>query len=84
MFAGIAAGWLLRNRDCSWASKSTTLLIWVLLFLLGVEIGGNGKLISSLPQLGLDALVIAVLSISGSCFFAWLLWRRVKAGGKRS
>lgn len=60
MFAGIAVGWLLRNRDCGWASKTVTVLIWALLFLLGVEVGGNRKIISALPSLGLDALVIAV------------------------
>ena len=43
MFAGIAVGWLLRNRDCGWASKTVTVLIWALLFLLGVEGGGNRK-----------------------------------------
>ena len=62
MFAGIAVGWLLRNRDCGWASKTVTVLIWALLFLLGVEVGGNRKIISALPSLGLDALVTAVLS----------------------
>ena len=36
LFAGIAAGRLLRNRDCGWVSKLTTILIWSLLFLLGV------------------------------------------------
>ena len=44
MFAGIAVGWLLRNRDCGWASKTVTVLIWALLFLLGVEVGGNRKI----------------------------------------
>lgn len=82
LFAGIASGWLLRNRDCGWVSKLTTLLIWSLLFLLGVEVGGNRQIISSLPSLGLDALLIAVLSLAGSSFFAWLLWCRVKSGKK--
>ena len=45
LFAGIAAGRLLRNRDCGWVSKLTTILIWSLLFLLGVEVGGNRTII---------------------------------------
>ena len=41
MFAGIAVGWLLRNRDCGWASKTVTVLIWALLFLLGGFVNGR-------------------------------------------
>lgn len=74
MFGGIGFGWLLRKQDCSWIQKVITLLIWVLLFLLGIEVGGNKKIISALPVLGLDALVIATLCTIGSCFFAWILW----------
>ena len=84
MFAGIAVGWLLRNRDCGWASKTVTVLIWALLFLLGVEVGGDKKIISALPSLGLEALVIAVLSTVGSCLLAWVLWPYIKSCKKES
>ena len=84
MFSGIAVGWLLRDRNCGWASRITTALIWILLFLLGVEIGGDRKLIASLPTLGLEALIIAALSFLGSCLFAWILWRHLKSGGGHS
>ena len=77
MLGGIAVGWLLRKRDSGWSSKMTTVLIWTLLFLLGVEVGGNKKIISSLPSLGLDALIIAALSMAGSCVLAWGLWRYI-------
>lgn len=77
MFGGIAFGWLLRKRKCQWISKVTTLLIWILLFLLGVEVGGNKKVISALPSLGLDAVVIATLCTVGSCAFAWILWQYI-------
>lgn len=84
MFAGIGAGWLQRKRDCGWASKLVTIMIWLLLFLLGVEVGGNPKIISSLPSLGLDALIIAALSMAGSCLLAWVLWRYIRSGKKES
>lgn len=79
MLAGVAVGLLLRNRDCGWSSKCVTALIWSLLFLLGVEVGGNRKIISSLPSLGMDALTIAALSLAGSCLFAWVLWKYIKS-----
>ena len=64
--------------------ETVTVLIWALLFLLGVEVGGNRKIISALPSLGLDALVIAVLSTVGSCLLAWVLWRYIKSCKKES
>ena len=84
MFAGIAVGWLLRNRDCGWASKTVTVLIWAPLFLLGVEVGGGRRVSSALPSLGLEALVIAVVSTVGSCLLAWVLWRYIKSCKKES
>ena len=59
-----------------------TLIIWLLLFLLGVEVGGNRRIIAALPELGLDALTIALLATGGSCLFAWLLWKHI--GNKKS
>ena len=84
LFAGVAAGRLWRNGVCGWVSELTSILFWSLLFLLGVEVGGNRTIISSLPSLGLDALLIAVLSLAGSCLFAWLLWRHLKSEKKRT
>ncbi len=78
MLGGVVIGALLRKRDCSWTSKAITVLIWLLLFLLGVEVGGNTKIIAALPVLGLDALTISVASILGSCVCAWLLWRYIQ------
>lgn len=78
MLGGVVIGALLRRRDCSWTSKSITVLIWLLLFLLGVEVGGNTKIIAALPVLGLDAFAISVASTIGSCVCAWLLWKFIQ------
>ena len=78
MLGGVVIGALLRKRDCSWTSKAITVLIWLLLFLLGVEVGGNTKIIAALPVLGLDAFAISVASTIGSCVFAWLLWKYIQ------
>lgn len=78
MLGGVVIGALLRKRDCSWTSKAITVLIWLLLFLLGVEVGGNKKIIAALPVLGLDAFAISVASTIGSCVCAWLLWKYIQ------
>lgn len=77
MFAGIGLGYLLRRRNLPGIQQGITLLIWLLLFLLGIEVGQNEQVIRSLPTLGLEALTIAVACVLGSCLLAWLLWKWV-------
>ena len=77
MFIGIGIGYLLRHQSLPWIQKAITFLIWLLLFLLGLEVGQNEQVIRSLPTLGLEALVIAVVCVLGSCIAAWMLWKRV-------
>jgi uncharacterized membrane protein YbjE (DUF340 family) len=48
MFAGIGIGYLMRRQSLSWINKLITVLIWLLLFLLGIEVGHNEQIIRSL------------------------------------
>ena len=75
MGSGILLGWLLRKTNLGIISKIITVLIWLLLFLLGVEAGGNEKIMNSLPTLGVEGLVIAAAGTFGSVMGASLLWR---------
>jgi uncharacterized membrane protein YbjE (DUF340 family) len=63
MFLGIGLGYLLRHSNLPGIQRVITLLIWLLLFLLGIEVGQNEQVIRSLPTLGLVALVIAVACV---------------------
>ena len=74
MFTGIILGVLFRNRKINWIPMGITLFIWVLLFLLGVNTGVNKAVVSQLSTIGWDTLIITFGAISGSLFFAWLLW----------
>ena len=80
MAAGIGAGWLLRRRRLTWLGRVTDALIWVLLFLLGVEVGGDERIIRGMASLGLEALVISPAGVAGSALLALLLWRRARRG----
>ena len=79
MAMGLAAGFLLRHRRMAWVAKVVTALVWLLLLLLGVEVGGNGLIIGNLHRLGLNALIIATLATAGSVAASVLLWRNIKS-----
>ena len=75
MFVGIALGYLLRKQSLSWINRAIMTLIWLLLFLLGIEVGQNEQIIRSLPTFGLEAFTIAIVCVLGSCLAAWALWK---------
>lgn len=74
MLTGILSGYLLRNKRLSWIHKVITFLIWTLLFLLGIDVGGNEAIVNGLHTLGLEALIITLASVIGSILCAWGLW----------
>ena len=77
MFAGIALGYLLRKQSLSWINRAIMTLIWLLLFLLGLEVGYHEEIIRSFPTLGVEAFTIAIGCTGGSCMAAWWLWKHV-------
>lgn len=74
MLGGILVGYLTRKQEINSIGRIITALIWILLFLLGIEVGGNQQIIEGLATLGLEALVITAAAILGSCLAAWGLW----------
>ena len=77
MFAGIGIGYLMRRQSIPWINKVITALIWLLLFLLGIEVGHNQQIIRSLTTLGAEAFSIAIVCVLGSCITAWALWKYI-------
>lgn len=82
MLCGIALGYLLRGKPMGAISKIITVLIWALLFLLGIEVGSNPKIIGGLQTLGVEALLLTIGGSIGSVLAAWALWNHVSKGGK--
>lgn len=74
MLTGMLIGYLLRSKRLLWIHKVITLLIWLLLFLLGIDVGGNETIIRSLHAIGLEALAITFAAVAGSVLAAWALW----------
>jgi uncharacterized membrane protein YbjE (DUF340 family) len=75
--SGIVCGVLLRKHRLRGVGRITMVLIWALLFLLGVEVGGDSHIVESLHTLGLESVVICLCSTLGSVVAAWILWRRL-------
>lgn len=57
-----------------WQGRIVTWLIWLLLFLLGIEVGSNEMIVRSLPTLGVEALLLSSAATLGCCVLAWALW----------
>ncbi|WP_299229586.1 LysO family transporter [uncultured Bacteroides sp.] len=74
MFAGIILGVFTRKYQLRPINKLITILIWLLLFILGIEVGSNREIINGLATLGLEAIVITICAVLGSCVCAWALW----------
>ena len=82
MLCGIGLGYLLRGRNTAAISKIITVLIWALLFLLGIEVGTNPKIIGGLQNLGVEALALTIGGSIGSVLASRWLWNHVSKGGK--
>ena len=84
MFAGMLLGFLLRKQRLSWIHKVITVFIWLLLFLLGIDVGSNQEIINGLHTIGLEAVILTVAAVLGSVTAAWALWYMVYKRNRRS
>lgn len=78
MAAGIGAGYFLRHRPLRYLGRIISVLIWILLFLLGVEVGGDERIVKGIASLGIEAVIITVAGVAGCGLLSLLLWKMVK------
>lgn len=64
-----------RSRTLPWLGRLQFVALIVLIAILGVEIGTDDKVISSLGEIGLSALVITVFALAGSLLAVTLVRR---------
>ena len=67
----------LRSRPLAWVGKLQFAALMILIVTLGINLGANDEVVSSLGQIGLAALVITVLAMAGSLLCLTLLRRFV-------
>jgi uncharacterized membrane protein YbjE (DUF340 family) len=77
MIMGIILGYSFKNYTISFINQLINVLIWTLLFILGLEVGSNSDIIKNLKFVGIDAFVILVGAILGSVLMAWILWKSI-------
>ncbi|MFI3261736.1 MAG: LysO family transporter [Rikenellaceae bacterium] len=83
MAIGVILGRMLKSKNLEFVNKLVSVLIWLLLLLLGISVGANDKVMSSLDTIGISALILSSLATLGSCVAAWALYKFVfKAKGK--
>ena len=74
MLTGMLLGYLLRKRSLHKIHTVITVLI-ALLFILGIEVGGNEQIIKGLHTIGIEAVILTLGSTLGSVIAAWALWK---------
>lgn len=77
MLTGIITGFFLDKYPAivKLNDKLLNLAIYCLLLLLGIAVGSNGKIISNIYSLGLQALVITAGAVAGSVLMCWLIYK---------
>ena len=79
MLSGILIGYILRNIRAipALVSKINIYIIFLLLFVMALSVGSNPQVIQGLGTLGLLGIAISVVSIAGSVFLSWIVYRHL-------
>lgn len=77
MTLGMVLGYFISNRKAviGWVNKATNWAIYVLLFLLGVAVGINDKIINNLDTIGVQALLVTLGAVGGSVVAAYFVYK---------
>lgn len=81
ILGGILTGRLLLGRRLAFVQPLITVIIWALLFLLGVEAGSDPAVVGGLATLGVTALGLFAFSVAGSILASWGLWLWIRRRG---
>lgn len=77
IFVGIGLGFLLRHKAVLWLDNLIMFWVCLLLFLIGMEVGGDENILTSFHILGYKSVLLALCTTLGAMLAAWGLWRVV-------
>lgn len=77
MFCGIVVGFIFRKKRSiiTTADKFAGWSIYLLLFLLGLSVGNNEKVINNFAQIGFNAIILTLSGISGSIILSFIVYK---------
>ncbi|WP_299124272.1 LysO family transporter [uncultured Tenacibaculum sp.] len=77
MTLGIVLGYVFRNQSkiIRFSEKATSMVIYLLLFLLGIGVGLNKTIVSNMGSIGLQALLITLGAMFGSLLLAYFTYK---------
>jgi uncharacterized membrane protein YbjE (DUF340 family) len=77
MTIGFIIGYVFRNKTkfILFSNKATTLIIYVLLFLLGIGVGLNKTIVSNMANIGYQSIIITFGAVLGSLIFAYITYK---------
>ncbi len=84
LWGSVLVGYLLRRWPQAWVSRLLTISIWLMLLIIGIEVGGNDVLVSSLGKLGAESLLITLLTTICCGAGSLLLWRCMQPKGHKN
>jgi len=77
MTIGLILGYVLRKKTkfILFSNKATALIIYMLLFLLGIGVGLNKTIVSNMAKLGLHAILLTFGAVLGSLILAYITYK---------
>lgn len=84
MILGIISGYIFRRVEfLQKVEKSISVTILVMLFMLGLSVGSNKLIIKNLGEFGSQAIILAILSLTGSILITTLIIKLFRKGDKK-
>lgn len=80
----VCIGMLLqRCRALRHLERSATWTVWLLIFVFGISLGSNEKIVNDFARFGLTALVISLAGVAGSVLAAWGIGAYINKSNQR-
>lgn len=84
MILGIISGYIFRRVEfLQKVEKSISVTILVMLFMLGLSVSSNKLIIKNLGEFGSQAIILAILSLTGSILITTLIIKLFRKGDKK-
>lgn len=80
VWLGAAAGYQLRRHPVRGIGQATTVLVWLLLFLMGEEAGSNPDVLRNMGRLGTEALALTGCTAATTVLMAAACWKHFGKG----